>query len=575
MAKKAEATQLPSIRKACPKVPVIGVFATSDPRIDADSRTRCQNIVKMAAETISGAVILPNKTPVPVVYSTVLVDGEAQADMVAEQFRKAGVDIIVCVPDTWAFPQLTTISLLQQFPSDTPFNITCGNSGPRPGVVYAHAANGAFAQYGKMTTLNVGTWPDTGLDPEMTEQTAKNLIDWCYAAVTTVALRGRRVVIFGHDSMGMETALGHILPTRNTFGVEITRLDMKLLADMLNKKAYKEKELKDLRGWIDRYVGKRLELRDEADSERFNMSLGMYLIVRDVMNDLNAVGGGFMSQLEWGSDRRGLPLPVADVMESFFNSSFDHTGAKAPVPYATEADVQGLLTQLFMTYLSGGNPPLFMDFRKVWEAWEIQELAAKLGIKKLDKKADWYTKGLVDGDNSGSASFDWAAAPGATVKQIMNRIAMPLADEFYFPGGGNSVTFMTPAGIDGIAARMAYSATTGLFSLIWDEAHSTEVPEELGQAMCDLTTPTWPHTFVVPKYASMTEYKQYPPANHFHMTWNLPVSRLQHWMDLTGVLSVTPWAARPSFTEGVDRPTPLIHLINGGENAYKALTARG
>ena len=83
MAKKVEAKRLPNIRNATPKVPVIGVFATSDPRIDQASRTRCQNIVKMAANTISGAVVLPDKTPVPVVYSTVLVDGEAQADIVA------------------------------------------------------------------------------------------------------------------------------------------------------------------------------------------------------------------------------------------------------------------------------------------------------------------------------------------------------------------------------------------------------------------------------------------------------------------------------------------------------------
>jgi L-fucose isomerase len=575
MAKKIEANRLPGIRKATPMVPVIGVFATSDPRIDNESRKRCQNIAKMAADAISGSVVMPDKTPVPVVYSDVLVDGEAQADIVAEQFRKAGVDILVLVPDTWAFPQLTAISLLQQFPSNTPINITCGNSGPRPGVVYAHALNGAVSQYGRMVSLNVGTWPDTGLNPKMTEQTAKNLIDWCYSAVTAVALRGRRIMIFGHDSMGMETALAHIIPTRNTFGLEITRLDMKLLADMLNKKAYNEKELKALRGWIDKYIGKRLELRDESDSERFNQSLGMYLIVRDLMADLNAIGGGFMSQFEWGSDTRGIPLPVADVMESLFNSTFDHNGLKAPLPYATEADVQGLLTMLFMTYLSGGNPPLFMDFRKVWEAWEIIELAKKVGIKSLDKKADWYVKGLVDGDNSGSASFDWAAEPGASVKKIMDGISLPLAEEDSFPGGGNSVNFMTPVGIEGIAARMAYSSVTGLFSMIWDEARTTEVPAKLAQAMCSLTTPTWPHTFVVPKYASMTEYKQYPPANHFHMTWNLPVARLQHWMDLTGVLSVTPWAARPKFIEGVDRPQPLIHLINGGEDTYKRLRVRG
>jgi len=552
MAKKMQAVRLPNIRKATVKVPVIGVFASSDPRIGKEDRKRCQNIAKMAADCISPAVVLPDKTPVPVVYSTTLVDGEAQADIVAQQFRKAGVDILVCVPDTWAFPQLTTISLLQQFPVDTPINITCGNSGPRPGVVYAHATSGALAQCGRMVALNVGTWQDTGMNPTMTDQTAKNLIDWCYAAVTAVALRGRRVVILGHDSMGMETALAHIIPTRNTFGLE----------------------LKAVRGWVNRYVGKRLELRDQADSERFNASLAMYLIVRDIMTDLNAVGGGFMSQLEWGSDYRGIPSPVADMMESFFNSTFDHTGRKAPLPYATEADVQGLLTMLFMTYLSGGNPPLFMDFRKVWEAWEIKELAKKLGIKGLNQKADWLTKGLVDGDNSGSASLDWAAKPGASIREIMSRISLPIADADYFPGGGNSVTFMTPAGIEGIAARLAYSSPSGLFSMVWDQAHTTQVPAKLGEAMCNLTTPIWPHTFIVPKYATMYEYKQYPPANHFHMTWDLPVARLQHWMDLTGTLSVTPWAARPKFIEGVDRPQPLIHLISGGEDAYKQLTVK-
>ncbi len=554
-----------------PKTPVIGVFAPCDPRIDKDSRTRSQNIVQLVADAISGAVVLLDKQAVPVVYSNVLVDNEKQADIVAQQFRKAGVDILVCVPDTWAFPQLTTISLLQQFPKETPINITCGNSGPKPGVVYAHATTGAISQYGKIVHLNVGNWSDTGMKPTISAATKTALIDWCYAAVTAVGLRGKRVMIFGYDSMGMETALAHIIPTRNTFGLEITRLDMKLLADMLNKKAYDEKEIKRLRGWIDRHLGKRLQLQDQADSERFNLSLAMYLINRDLMADLNAVGGGFMSQLEWGSDLRGTPLPVADCMESLFNSTFDHNGPKAALPYATEADVQGLLTMLFMTWLSGGNPPLFMDFRKVWEAWEIEELAKKIGMKSLPKDADWAGKGLVDGNNSGSASLNWAAKPGSSVKKIMNGIRMPLADPDYFPGGGNSITFMTPPGIEGIAGRMAYSSLNDKFSLIWDQATTTEVPQQLAKKMVNLTNWNWPHTFLVPKYATMAEYKQYAPANHLHMVWNLPVARLQYWMDLTGVLDVKPWTARPGFIEGVDRPQPLVHLINGGEDTYKSL----
>ena len=68
MAKKIEARRLPTIRKASPKVPVIGVFAPCDPRIDEISRKRNQNIVRMTAEILSSAVVLPGGEPVPVVY---------------------------------------------------------------------------------------------------------------------------------------------------------------------------------------------------------------------------------------------------------------------------------------------------------------------------------------------------------------------------------------------------------------------------------------------------------------------------------------------------------------------------
>ncbi|MBN1943495.1 MAG: hypothetical protein JW849_09415 [Phycisphaerae bacterium] len=570
---KATARRLTASKQGKAKTVTFGVCATSDPRVDKPSRQRCANIVEMVANAVAGGVKLPDGSPVEVVYSTVLIDGEKQADIVAKQFRNAGVDALICAPDTWAFPQLTLMSLLSQLPGDMPVNITCGNSGPKPGVVYAHAVNGALAQTGRLAALNVGTWPDAGMKPKMTDNTAQALIDWCYAAMTYAGLKGRRVVVFGHDSMGMETALAHILPTRRTFGLEITRLDMKLLADMLNKGAYDKKELQKLRGWVNRHVGSRLDLSQTDASEKFDQGLAMYLIMRDLLTDLNAVGGGFMNQLEWGSDRRGMPLPICDTAESLFNSTFDHNGPKAPLPFATEADVQGLLTMLFKTWLSGGNPPLFMDFRKVWEPWEIQGLAKKLGVK-FGKNALWAQRGFVDGDNSGSASFDWAATPGAKPADVMKGVSMPGAELYYFPGGGNSVTFLTPGGVEGIASRLAYSELSGMFSLVWDEACTVEMPAKLARAVANTSNVTWPHTFVVPKYATMAEYKQYAPANHFHMTWNLPPARLEHWMDLANVISVTPWQARPGFVEGVDRPLPLLHVINGGSDQAKLLRAK-
>ena len=201
-----------------------------------------------------------------------------------------------------------------------------------------------------------------------------------------------------------------MIPTRRTFGLEITRLDMKLLSDMLAKKAYDAKQLKALRAWVARHIGDRLTFAEGCTEEMFQQGLAMYLIMRDLLADLNAVGGGFMNQLEWGSDRRGIPLAICDLAESLLNSTFDHKGRKAAMPFATEADMQGLLTMLFSTWLSGGNPPLFMDFRKVWEPWEIQGLAKKLGVQFSDKDL-WARRGIVDGDNSGSASLDWAGLP--------------------------------------------------------------------------------------------------------------------------------------------------------------------
>ena len=212
----------------------------------------------------------------------------------------------------------------------------------------------------------------------------------------------------------------------------------------------------------------------------------MYLIVRDILKDLNAVGGGFMSQLEWGSDRRGLPLPVADAMESLFNSGFDHNGAKPVMPFATEADVQGLLTMLFFSALTGGNPPLFMDFRKVWEPKEICELAKKHGVP-LTGETVWEKKGFFDGNNSGSAAFEWAAKPGASAQEIMSRVTFPLQDFGYFPGGGNSVTFLTPGGIEGIVGRLGFNAISGMFSLVWDEAMTIDMPEQLAGIGCNTT----------------------------------------------------------------------------------------
>jgi L-fucose isomerase len=55
----------------------------------------------------------------------------------------------------------------------------------------------------------------------------------------------------------------------------------------------------------------------------------------------------------------------------------------------------------------------------------------------------------------------------------MARVSFPLQDFDYFPGKGNSVTFMSPGGLSGIAGRLTYSSLSGLFGMNWDEAETS------------------------------------------------------------------------------------------------------
>ena len=77
------------------------------------------------------------------------------------------------------------------------------------------------------------------------------------------------------------------------------------------------------------------------------------------------------------------------------------------------------------------------------------------------------------------------------------------------------------------------------------------------------------HTLFTSIYASMYELKHYVPANYLHLVWGLPTARLQFWMDMTNVLSATPWQKMEYGREGVDRRTPLLYILNGGEDNTK------
>jgi len=574
---------MPFVKEKQSGFPTLGVFVPCDPRIDDASRKRAFNIGKKTAELLAERLRLPDGKPPNVYYCSHLVDSEATADSGAKELKEAGAEALIIVPDTWFFPGKSAMALTAHFPPTAPLACVGGNNAPKPGVVGIDALVGAYAQTGRLCPMVIGNMPETGMDPEFDETTQEEIVDLAYAIMASAALKGKRYLSVDTDSMQMETALNHVHAARRFFGLESSRESMKIFADMLQKGGgYDPQEHKELRNWVvnvkfkNRIFTNTEEIVEsktpvytqnikppalsEEDKKKLDEGLALYLIIRDYIKDINAIAGGWTNQLAWGSDRRGIPLSTADIAESLFNSTEDHTGKKTVIPFATENDIQGLLTMITYCYLSGGKPPLFMDFRKVYEPWEIEKNAREL---KLDlapfKNEPWMKRGFIDGNNSGSASLDYA-----------RDVYLFKAIEYYFPGLGFSVGYVSPKGIKGMAGRMAYSDLSGMFTMVHDEAQSIELPAPLIERCCHASDYSWPHTFLTYEHVASSLAKVGIPANHFHMITDMPRRRWQHFSDYNLVLNHH-WENTPEYTEGVDRPQPMLWRINGGEVQAKML----
>ena len=577
---------MPFVGRKEPIIPTLGVFVPCDPRIDEESRTRAFNIGKMTAGLLARRLRLPYGSAPNVFYVSHLVDSEKTADSGAQELKDAGVGGLFIVPDTWFFPGKTALALTAHFTPSMPIACVGGNNAPKPGVVGIDALVGAYAQTGRLCPMVIGTMPETGLSPEFDEKTKDEVVDLAYAVLTRIALQGKRYLSVDTDSMQMETALNHVHAARRFFGLESTRESMKIFADMLHKKGgYDHEELKALRDWIVNvrfkgrifadpagvlskggalYTGKdtKAPALGPEDRAKLDEGLALYLIIRNYMCGINAIGGGWTGQLAWGSDRRGIPLATADIAETLFNSSEDHTGRKPVVPFATENDIQGLLTMIAYCYLSGGHPTLFMDFRKVYEPWEIEANAKALRIDlKALRGQPWMLRGFIDGNNSGSASLDYC-----------EKCFLFKGVEFYFPGLGFSVGYLSPEGLTGMAGRIAYSDLSGMFTMVQDEARSIALPAALAERVCRASDYTWPHTFLTFDHVPASTAKMGMPANHLHMVTGLPRRRWQHFSDYANILNYR-WENSADFVEGLDRPLPMLYRTNGGEVATKMFIA--
>ena len=85
----------------------------------------------------------------------------------------------------------------------------------------------------------------------------------------------------------------------------------------------------------------------------------------------NAIAGGFQGQRMWTDW-----LPNGDFMEAIFYSSFDWTGARQPIPFATENDTLNGTAMLLGSLLTH-SAAVFADVRTYWSPEAVERVCGR------------------------------------------------------------------------------------------------------------------------------------------------------------------------------------------------------
>ena len=541
--------------------PVIGVSATADGREAAlkKQKTRVEKMAAMLARFIRVEFPHVDGRRSHVVLADELVRDARSARRVGRQFRAAGVEVLVCYDDVWAYPgELEGLVLQNISMGQIPVAHVSGNSAAWPGVVYNFAATGMLAQWGYFAHRIVGDLVEEGGVPTgFSESLKADLVDWLAAATTFADMWGTPYASFGGHSMNMETGLAHVIPARRFFGINTIHVDMMEIRARIDSGKY-DAQSRRVVEWLKSMMPGRIhtESPDWQPDELMKTLVyqcKMYLAMKQIMAELGASVGGFQGQRQWTDY-----LPTGDVPEAILNDLFDHAGRKMPVAFATENDFNRGLTQRISVGLSRGLPAIFMDFRKAY--LDGDPLLAKYAAAD-DERIIKDAGGVVDFCNSGNHPPYYAALDANDAAANYRTVSLWPVVKSYFPGGGFSIEF------NAAPCDMLFSGLTlrpdGTFVMQASLGKSVKLSRELSAAINNASDVTWPHLYgvfdddmkaVVDTWAT-NHAVGVPAADPARMK-----RRMQYWADIARV----PIVAYGSVANG-GRTVPLQFQMYGGQ----------
>ncbi len=501
--------------------PAIGIRPIVDSRrlgIRDALEGKVREMAEAAKRLIQENVFYADGTPARVViFSGSIACGEEAARCEAE-FSAQHVTATLSVTPSWCYP-LETIDMNPM----TVKAIWGFNGTERPGAVYLAAAMAAHNQMRRPCFSIYGRDVQDMEEQEIPADVQEKLLRFARCALAVGEMQNKAYVGFGSVSMGI---MGSFLdPAFYTqyLGMRPEWVDMTEILRRMDQGIYDPEELQLALAWVrencregdDPNPPERAHSRRMKDEE-WEFVVKMTMIVRDVMlgnEKLDAMGfkeealgrnalfGGFQGQRMWTDYK-----PNADFTEAILNSSFDWSGKRQPVVFATENDNLNGLAMLWGNLLTG-KASGFSDVRCYWSPAAVERVT---GWQPEGRAAE----GFIHLINSGSTCLDatgksrdehgnpvmkpWWQMTESDIRGCLDATDWCPAELCQFRGGGYSSHFKTDAEMPLTMVRINLVDGIGPVVQI-AEGWSVVLPEDVHRKIDERTDRTWPTTWFVPR----------------------------------------------------------------------------
>lgn len=515
--------------------PKIGIRPVIDGRwggIREGLETQTRNMAEAAKKLIETTLHYTDGTPVQCVISPCTIGGGAEAAKCADFFSTQNVCATLSVTPCWCYGSETmdldplTIKAVWGF-----------NGTERPGAVYLAAVMAAHAQRGLPAFSIYGHDVQDMTDTSVPADVQEKILRFARCAVAVGQMRAKAYVNFGSIAMGIAGSFCDADFFQKYLGIRAEWVDMTEICRRIKLEIYDHDEYEKALAWtkanckegFDCNASKQLpEIITKskvvpADKD-WEFIVKMTLICRDVMlgnpklDEMgwheealgrNAIAGGFQGQRMWTDW-----LPNGDFTEAILNSTFDWTGKREPITFATENDTLNGVAMLFGKLLTG-KAAVFSDVRTYWSPDAVERVTGK-------RPQGVAANGFMHLINSGASALDGSgtakAADGSgCMKEWWNVTdgdmqAMAAATDWcranyeYFRGGGFSSHFKTQAEMPVTMIRVNLVDGVGP-TLQIAEGYTAVLEDDIHAALDKRTDPTWPTTWFCPRLTGKDAFK--------------------------------------------------------------------